>query len=82
MKGNICKDIQLLQTEISSLHQKLNGLERNLETPRAHVELLQQKLDKDQAIRDEINQLNRMIKRQQDIYGSCRRLIRHNGRKK
>ena len=68
MKGNISKDIQLLQTEISSLQQKLSGLERDIDTPRAHIELLQQKLEKDQAIRDEINQLKRMIKRQQDNY--------------
>ena len=63
MKGNISKDIQLLQTEISSLQQKMSGLERDIDTPRAHIELLQQKLEKDQAIRDEINQLKRNDKK-------------------
>ncbi|WP_071396041.1 AAA family ATPase [Bacillus tuaregi] len=58
----------LLQTEIKQLQTKKQQLENDLRHPMKHIELMEQKLERDQKLREQFNQLKTMINRQQELY--------------
>ncbi|WP_338451325.1 AAA family ATPase [Niallia oryzisoli] len=58
----------LLQTEIQQLQKKKLELENVMSQPKEHMELLEQKLEKDTRQREQFIDLKSMLKRQQELY--------------
>ncbi|WP_338470526.1 AAA family ATPase [Niallia sp. XMNu-256] len=67
-KASFSKDIESMQKESTTLQEKKAILEQELNMPSNQIEGIRQRFERDQGIRDQVNQLSLMIERQQDQY--------------